>query len=36
VPEDDIIVPLVHFAKDNGELSSISLDEHSEVKPIAR
>jgi hypothetical protein len=26
---DDIVVPCVHFTKDNGELSSISLDEHS-------
>jgi hypothetical protein len=34
VPEDDIIVPLVHFTKDNGELSSITLDEHSQVRPI--
>lgn len=31
VPEDDIIVPTVHFTKDNGELASISLDEHSRV-----
>ena len=28
VPEDDIIVPTVHFTKDNGELASISLDEN--------
>jgi hypothetical protein len=34
VPEDDIIVPTVHFTKDNGELSSISLDEHSQVRPV--
>ena len=27
VPEDDIIVPTVHFTKDNGELSSVALDE---------
>ena len=32
VPEDDIIVPCVHFTKDNGELSSISLDEHSALE----
>ncbi|HJZ92311.1 MAG TPA: hypothetical protein VKE40_15655 [Gemmataceae bacterium] len=31
VPEDDIVVPVVHFAKDNGELSSITLDENSVV-----
>ena len=32
IPEDDIIVPTVHFTKDNGELSSITLDEHSRVE----
>lgn len=32
VPEDDIIVPTVHFKKDNGELSSIALDEHSRIE----
>jgi len=32
IPEDDIVVPLVHFTKDNGELSSVSLDEHSKVE----
>jgi hypothetical protein len=34
VPEDDIIVPTVHFTKDNGELSSISLDEHTQVRAL--
>jgi hypothetical protein len=34
VPEDDIIVPTVHFTKDNGELSSITLDEHSKVEVV--
>ena len=29
VREDDIVVPCIHFTKDSGELSSISLDEHS-------
>jgi len=32
VPDDDIVVPLVHFTKDNGEMSSIALDEHSVVE----
>jgi hypothetical protein len=32
VPEDDIVVPVVHFTKDNGELSSISIDEHTKVE----
>src|SRR5438046_1224770 len=26
VPEDDIIVPILHFTKPNGELSSVALD----------
>jgi hypothetical protein len=36
VPEDDIVVPIVHFVKDNAELSSISLDEHSQVEKITQ
>jgi hypothetical protein len=31
-PEDDIVVAVVHFTKENGELSSISLDEHTMVE----
>lgn len=31
-PEDDIIVPTIHFTKDNGELSSVALDEQSLVE----
>jgi hypothetical protein len=31
VPEDDIVVPTLHFTKDNGELTSIALDEHTRV-----
>jgi hypothetical protein len=34
VPEDDIVVPAVHFTKDNGELSSITLDEHSRIEAV--
>jgi hypothetical protein len=34
VPADAIVVPLVHFTKDNGELTSITLDEHSQVSKI--
>jgi hypothetical protein len=34
VPEDDIVVPAVHFTKDNGELSSITLDEQSQVEAL--
>lgn len=33
VPEDDIIVPIVHFTKDpHGELSSVALDEHTTIE----
>jgi hypothetical protein len=34
VCEDDIIVPTVHFTKDNGELSSIALDEHTDIAAV--
>ena len=32
VPEDDIVVVTVHFVKDNGELSSVTLDELSKIE----
>jgi hypothetical protein len=35
VPEDDIVVPVVHFGKDSGELSSIAVDENTVVDVIA-
>lgn len=35
VPEDDIIVPIVHFTKDpHGELSSVALDEHTKIEIV--
>jgi hypothetical protein len=34
VPEDDIVVVTVHFTKDNGELSSVTLDEHSRIEVL--
>jgi hypothetical protein len=34
VPEDDLVVPAVHFTKDNGELSSITLDEHTQIAVV--
>lgn len=34
VKEDDLVVPVVRFAKPNGELSSISIDEHTRVMKI--
>ncbi|MFO0843779.1 MAG: hypothetical protein U0797_15520 [Gemmataceae bacterium] len=35
VPEDDIVVVTVHFAKDNGELSSVTLDDHSRIEVVS-
>lgn len=34
VPEDDIVVPVVHFTKENGELSSVTLDEQSHIEVV--
>ena len=34
LPEDDIIVPIVHFTKDNKEMSSIALDEHTRLEIV--
>jgi hypothetical protein len=34
VPEDDIVVVSIHFTKDNGELSSVTLDENSRVEVV--
>jgi hypothetical protein len=36
VPEDDIIIPIVHFIKDpHAELSSVAVDEHTRIEVIA-
>ena len=34
VPEDDIVVIVVHFKKDNGELSSVTLDENTRIETV--
>ena len=34
VPSDDIIVPIVHFTKDNKEMSSITVDEHTKIEIV--
>jgi len=34
VAEDDIVVVTVHFSKDNGELSSVTLDEQSKIEVV--
>jgi hypothetical protein len=36
VPEDDIVVPVIHFVKEpHGELSSVTLDEKSRIEVLA-
>jgi hypothetical protein len=32
--EDDIVIPMVHFTKDNKEMSSITVDEHTKIDVI--
>jgi hypothetical protein len=34
VPEDDIVVPTVHFTKAGGELASVSLDENTRIERV--
>ena len=34
VPADDIVVPLVHFTKENKEMSSIAIDEHTKIDVV--
>ena len=34
VKADDIVVVAVHFTKDSGELSSVTLDEHSRIEAV--
>jgi hypothetical protein len=34
VKEDDIVLPTVHFTKDNGELASICLDEKTTITKL--
>ena len=36
VPEDDIVVVTVHFTKDNGELSSVTLSGGSKIEVVTR
>jgi hypothetical protein len=33
-PQDDIIVPTVHFTKENGELSCVALDEQTRIEIV--
>ena len=34
IPEDDIVVVCVHFTKDNGELSSFTVDDNTKIERI--
>lgn len=34
VPEDDVVMLMVHFTKENGELSSVALDENTKIEVI--
>lgn len=34
LPQDDIIVATLHLTKDNGELTSVSLDEHTKIEAM--
>ena len=34
VKEDDLVVPTIHFTKDNGELASISIDEQTRIEKL--
>ncbi len=33
--EDDIVIPVIHFTKDNKEMSSVTVDEHTKIEPLA-
>ena len=32
--EDDIVVPVIHFTKDNKEMSSVTVDENTRIETI--
>ncbi|NBR04175.1 MAG: hypothetical protein EBT92_00210 [Planctomycetes bacterium] len=34
IPEDDIVVVCVHFTKDNGELSSFTVDDDTKIEKL--
>ncbi|MBM4073312.1 MAG: hypothetical protein FJ271_30975 [Planctomycetes bacterium] len=35
LPQDDIIIPTIHLTKDNQELTSVTLDEHTRIEVLA-
>jgi hypothetical protein len=32
--EDEIVIPVIHFTKDNKEMSSVTVDEHTKIDVI--
>jgi hypothetical protein len=34
--EDDIVIPVIHFTKDNKEMSSITVDEHTKIEIVGK
>lgn len=34
LPQDDVIVPTLHLTKDNQELTSLTLDEHTRIEVL--
>jgi len=33
-PDDIVAIPTLHFVKDNGELSSVAIDEHTRIEVL--
>jgi hypothetical protein len=33
--EDDIVIPVIHFTKDNQEMSSVTVDEHTRIEVVS-
>ncbi|MSQ95385.1 MAG: hypothetical protein EXR98_12615 [Gemmataceae bacterium] len=32
--QDDIVIPVIHFTKDNKEMSTVAVDEHTKIEVI--
>ena len=33
--QDDIVIPVIHFTKDNHEMSSVAVDEHTNIEVVS-
>lgn len=33
--QDDIVIPVIHFTKDNQEMSSVAVDEHTRIEVVS-